>query len=30
MVVVNEEFVMNEEMIKVGDIVVLILFVSGG
>ncbi|MGF2795200.1 molybdopterin converting factor subunit 1 [Bacillus thuringiensis] len=30
MVVVNEEFVMNEEMIKAGDIVALIPPVSGG
>ncbi|HFK1716156.1 molybdopterin converting factor subunit 1 [Bacillus cereus] len=30
MVAVNEEFVMNEEMIKAGDIVALIPPVSGG
>ncbi len=30
MVAVNEEFVINEEMIKVGDIVALIPPVSGG
>ena len=30
MVAVNEEFVTNEEMIKVGDIVALIPPVSGG
>lgn len=30
MIVVNEEFVIDEEIIGMGDIVVFILFVSGG